>query len=209
MKQISALFIAAALTLAVAGCGPKDPSAGEPSAAMGAKAPTFSGDLKKFVVGAWSPIEDGTLYAEKKWIFKEDGTFVYHGKAAWRVAGKWSINQTQVDLQYLTMDGVPWQKAYDTMKKGEEGGTQAGLAEALAMEKVYENLPKLAIIIVDEDKKHLAFSTGETDNSSAQSGSPAPDPGAAADPNATPSASTPDLGAMMKTMSTIQLERLE
>lgn len=198
MKKLGVLTMVG-FALIAAGCG-GEKSDGEPNTPMGDSAPAFASDMKAFIIGAWSPVEMGDVNLNKKWIFKEDGTFIFHTEDPWRAQGTWSVVENQVGLEYKTMDGVPWAEAQAKVQKAEEGGGQAAIAEALGMRWVFEDLPSMMRIILDDDKKHLKFS-----NASAE---PEPEPpagtGAPTDPN------IPDMGSFdLDDLRSIQIERLK
>lgn len=184
-----------------AGCG--SDGDGEPNLPMGETAPAFANDMKTFIVGAWSPVEMGDINLNKKWIFKEDGTFIFHTEDPWRAEGTWTVQDNQVGVQYTKIDGVPWVEAQTKVQKNEEGGSQGAIAEALGMRWVFEDLPKLQRIIIDEDKKHLKFSN-ETVEPEEE-----PNPGTGTPPT-TADANLPDMGGFdLDSLRSVQIERLK
>jgi len=198
MKVAPLLF--GALVFASLGCG-KEEATG-PNTPMGDSAPAFTSDMKSFLVGTWSPIEDGAVNLNKKWVFAADGTFIFHTEDPWRAAGKWDVVENQVSLQYLTLDGLSWADAQAKVQQEESGGSQAAIATALGMRWVFEDLPKMMRLILDDDKKHMKFSNQvEEDPPADDSGQ---NPGGVSDPN------LPDVqGLSLDDFFTVQIERLK
>lgn len=190
--------ISALALLGLIGCGPKE----EVPEPMGDAAPAFSGDMKTFMVGSWSPIEGGSVNLNKRWIFSGDGTFIFHTEDPWRAAGKWEVADNRVTLQYLTLDGLAWNDAHAKVQQEESGGGQAAIATALGMRWVFEDLPKMAWIILDDDKKHMKFA-----NPAAEEPEPTQDQnpsGGMSDPNL-----PQDESFSLDDVMSIQIERLK
>lgn len=203
MRRISLLLFP--VLLALSGCG-KPEGDGEPNTPMGDAAPGYSGDFKTFLPGTWCAVEDGAVNRNKKWIFKADGTFVFHTEDPWRAGGKWTVNDRVVMLEYVTMDGLPWNDARAKLQKEAEGGGQAAVAESLGMEWYFDKMPNTwDAMVVDADKKHMLMSRTPVDDKPAENQN--------ADPNAQGGEGgqgMPDMGALMSQMgSSVQLERLK
>ncbi len=190
------------LLVLLAGCGSK--ASDGPSAPMGDGSPAFAGDLKTFPVGTWCAVEEGSTNLNKRWIFKGDGTFVFHTEDEWRAGGKWTVNDRVIMLEYVTMDGLPWNDARAKVQKAAEGGGQGAVAESLGMEWYFDKMPnQWDSLVIDEDKKHMVFSRTPVDDKPAE-----PDPNAPpADPNAAPDLSSIDINSIMG--SGVQLERMK
>lgn len=184
MKRPGPFFLFLLPSLLLSGClmapKPVDPNT-VPGVAMGDKAPDFTGDLPKFVVGRWSPSmgemidpafakqlgmdsvnqQNAEADLDRWWNFKADGTFTYRTRAfSWQVEGTWKASQDAVDLTYSTMDGKPLAQAEQESKAKEETGRQAAIINEMGKEFVFKKLPSLSHIIVGDDKKHLYFVTG-------------------------------------------------
>jgi hypothetical protein len=195
MKKLVLVSLVWAAFAAIS-CGPKD--GGTPSTPMGDSAPEFSGDLKTFTVGYWNESIGGEANPNRTWIFKDDGTFVFHTEDDWRAGGTWTVTDNVVMLDYKTMDGMSWTDARAKAQQEEEGGSQGAVARSIGMEWVWTKLPDMNKFKLAEDKKRLEYWNGIQEQ-----------PDQPQDPNAPPADTGMDLGSMMSGIKPFELERLK
>lgn len=182
MKLISLGLLASVF---LAGCSlPGLEPVPEPPVLMGDAAPALGSEgIQAFIVGKWAvtipPMDPNivkqfgleSMQAEMEsaeelreiYEFNADGTFVYsYYDQPWKVGGTWAATAQGISLTYKTYNGKTLQQLGEEKRREGETGTQAGVLGDMMYDNLMSTLGKRPMLVMQQDRKTLLFTTGET-----------------------------------------------
>lgn len=116
--------------------------------------------LAAFMPGRWCLNDPMAGIQPKRYYeFKADGTFDFGVEGGiWKGTGKWATSADSAMVDYLTINGKPIYEFQSEYKKKEETGVQNEVARAVIFDQLFDSLPRMQVVWLDEDRKQLTFS---------------------------------------------------